>query len=259
MTENNKKIFTGSPFHIESEDLAEQCGFGRYKVNIFMNGDQIGSYIRNYSNVLNTFYPFMCKGKWYALYSEDYTCTSLMSLPECKKIGGEDPDSFGFCPVELWVPAFLKVTRNIVIKNREDICNDTYYFDNSSFVRKELKEGRSLNTRRMTTTLGEWDYTPFGFVAGCIWGDDSSWKIQYLDLSRADEGIIIRDDRLDYCELPDKMDLQDAIHLNTSSGKSFSMSVARVAYYDKLTTDIKEFMKYNDKYNPLRSEYDGNK
>lgn len=24
----------------------------------------------------------------------------------------------------------------------------------------------------------------FGFVWGCIWGDDSSWKVQYLDLSR---------------------------------------------------------------------------
>ena len=28
-----------------------------------------------------------------------------------------------------------------------------------------------------------------GFVAGCVWGDDSSWKIEYLDLSKADEGI----------------------------------------------------------------------
>jgi hypothetical protein len=34
------------------------------------------------------------------------------------------------------------------------------------------------------------DAGSFGFVAGCIWGDDSSWKIRYLDLSRASDGIV---------------------------------------------------------------------
>jgi len=24
----------------------------------------------------------------------------------------------------------------------------------------------------------------FGFIWGCVWGDDASWKVQYLDLSR---------------------------------------------------------------------------
>jgi len=41
----------------------------------------------------------------------------------------------------------------------------------------------------------------FGFVCGCIWGDDSSWKIQYLDLSRIEDGILNRDDRFGYIEL----------------------------------------------------------
>lgn len=51
----------------------------------------------------------------------------------------------------------------------------------------------------------------FGFVAGCVWGDDSSWKIQYIDLSQIEQGIIKREDRFGYIELPSNMDLKDAI------------------------------------------------
>jgi hypothetical protein len=41
----------------------------------------------------------------------------------------------------------------------------------------------------------------FGFVWGCVWGDDSSWKVQYLDLSRIQEGLLKRDDRFGYVKL----------------------------------------------------------
>jgi hypothetical protein len=47
----------------------------------------------------------------------------------------------------------------------------------------------------------EWPDGSFGFVWGCYWGDDSSWKVQYLDLSLIQEGIIMRDDRFGYVEL----------------------------------------------------------
>lgn len=41
-----------------------------------------------------------------------------------------------------------------------------------------------------------------GFVCGCVWGDDSSWKVEYLDLSKIEEGIIRREKRWGYLELP---------------------------------------------------------
>lgn len=47
----------------------------------------------------------------------------------------------------------------------------------------------------------EWPAGDFGFVWGCYWGDDSSWKVQYLDLSRIEEGMISRDERFGYVEL----------------------------------------------------------
>src|ERR1700722_1672038 len=34
-----------------------------------------------------------------------------------------------------------------------------------------------------------------GFVAGCGWGDDSSWKLQCLDLSGVTQGLVRRDER----------------------------------------------------------------
>lgn len=47
----------------------------------------------------------------------------------------------------------------------------------------------------------EWPTGLFGFVWGCYWGDDTSWKVQHLDLSRVQEGIIARDNRFGYVEL----------------------------------------------------------
>lgn len=41
----------------------------------------------------------------------------------------------------------------------------------------------------------------FGFVWGCIWGDDSSWKVQFLDLSEVERGRIRREERFGYLKL----------------------------------------------------------
>jgi hypothetical protein len=61
--------------------------------------------------------------------------------------------------------------------------------------------------------VGPLSYHPFGFVAGCIWGDDSSWKLQYLDLSQAAQGTIGREERFGYLELPDDLTLDRAVDL----------------------------------------------
>jgi hypothetical protein len=92
----------------------------------------------------------MQAGRWFALYSPDYPATRVMELPSCKDLGGEEPLSHGFCPIDYYIP-----------------------YDHPD-VEAAGDAGR------------------FGFVAGCIWGDDSSWKIQYLDLSDAAGGILVR-------------------------------------------------------------------
>ena len=68
------------------------------------NRTKIGEYLRNYSSFYNTFHPFVQNGKEYALYSKDYTATRVMELPSCQDIAGEDRNSFGFCPIDFYVP-----------------------------------------------------------------------------------------------------------------------------------------------------------
>jgi len=153
---------------------------------------QIGSYTRNYHCLYKTFFPFQKDGKWYTLYSKDYTSTRVMSLPDCKDLGGESPHGFGFCPVEYYVPQAWEVG------------DDTH----DGKVETDFKEigGEYLPDPEYLKELGS-----FGFLAGCVWGDDSSWKIQYLDLSRVEEGIIKREEKFGYIELVDDS-LRDAIH-----------------------------------------------
>jgi len=64
----------------------------------------IGKYQRNDSMFHHSFCAFRRDGKDYALYSPDYTATRVMTLPDCRDIGGEEPHSDGFCPVEYLVP-----------------------------------------------------------------------------------------------------------------------------------------------------------
>ena len=43
--------------------------------------------------------------------------------------------------------------------------------------------------------------TGISVLFGVARGDDSSWKVQYLDLSAVEDGIIRRDERFGYVEL----------------------------------------------------------
>lgn len=54
---------------------------------------------------------------------------------------------------------------------------------------------------------------PHGFVAGCIWGDDSSWKVQYLNLRDVENGVIRREQKFGYLELDDNRCLRDSVDL----------------------------------------------
>ena len=55
----------------------------------------------------------------------------------------------------------------------------------------------------------------FGFVAGCTWGDDSSWKIQYLDLSGIESGIFSRQERFGYLSMPAGRRLAECISFDS--------------------------------------------
>jgi hypothetical protein len=160
------------------ENVSNEPGcWDSQKVGIFENDKQIGEYIRNYhGHATQTFCPFMQKDKWFALYSKFYTGTSVMELPSCKELASEPEDSFGFCPVDYYVP---------------------WMFDDQNEFWKEEHE---VNGKKYP---GHGDIAgTFGFVSGCIWGDDNGWKVEWLDLSKITEGILKREAKFGYLQLP---------------------------------------------------------
>lgn len=179
---------------------------------------QVGEYERNFPSLMRTFAPFEAAGRDLALYSPDYTCTRLLELPSCRDIGGEEPSGTGFCPVDFFVPYFVEL---------ESRVGD----GPPRRFRKQMPTAEELVARTVPVTwpavagrperveyhhevpVGPLTYHPFGFVAGCVWGDDRSWKLQFLDLSRAAEGILQREERFGYLELPDGLTLAQAVDL----------------------------------------------
>lgn len=140
--------------------------------------DIIAKYSRNYGALMRTFEPFRQGDREFALISTDYTATSVMDLATGKIIASEKPDSGGFCPVGFYVPDWWDL-------------HDGAILPGSSGWKVDYENPKGN----------------FGFVWGCIWGDDSSWKIQHLDLSNIQNGKIKRDERFGYVKLATNPDV----------------------------------------------------
>lgn len=188
-------------------DLAE--------VTVFDGDTPVGCYERDYIGwAASTFEPFERDGHWFALYAPEHTGTRIMSLPDCRDIGGEAPDEMGFCPVEFWVPRFKPMKWTGIESGNE---GETLLFETETQAHNEgiVEEGQGR--WRTRSEFGAWTCHELAFVAGCIWGDDSSWKVQVIDLSHVADGAITRSERFGYLQLPHGMSLSQAIHLHRSS------------------------------------------
>jgi hypothetical protein len=139
-----------------------------------LDGDRVvGKYDRNYE-MLRTFEAFRQGERYFALISPNYTATSVMDLQTGEIIAGEEPHTAGFCPVGFYVPDWWDLHEN-------------------DAERGVLPGSRGWTPDHEWPSRGD-----FGFVWGCIWGDDSSWKVQYLDLSRIQDGVLGREERFGY-------------------------------------------------------------
>lgn len=159
-------------------------------VRIFEEDRQIGTYERNLAGwAETTFAPFEWQGAWFALYAPDYTSTRVMSLPDCKDLGGEEPAPHGFCPVEYHCPRYRQVTCT-----SETSGKPIKYWQFSS----ENDDNGEIQVDR---EFGPWVTVPTAFVAGCQWGDDSTWKLECIDLPLAAAGQIVRTARFGHIQL----------------------------------------------------------
>ena len=189
------------------EEIKTKPGCWSYeKIGVFrVDGEKeekVGEYTRNYHGFMRTFYHFRLNGKDLALYSPEYTASRIMELPSCKDLGGEKPDGFGFCPVEFFVPSYI--LRELTFPDGKTTTYAVNEPDPEDLA--PTKESKLISDGVV--------FRPFGFVSGCIWGDDTSWKIEFLDLSEADKGILKREARFGYIELPRELDLKEAIQIN---------------------------------------------
>lgn len=103
----------------------------------------------------------------------NYTATSVMDLESGEIVAGEEPSPGGFCPVGFYVPDWWD-------------------------IHEPAEKYGTLPGSRIWTRDHEWPTGEFGFVWGCVWGDDSSWKVQYLGLSQLREGVLTREERFGY-------------------------------------------------------------
>lgn len=158
----------------------KQHGPGKWNsaiVEVFRRGSagdephKVCEYERNYG-LLGTFEPFRQGNREFALISRDYTATSVLDLSTGVVIAEETPSEMGFCPVGFYVPDWWDLHDESIIPGSAHWSEDL-----------------------------EWPSGEFGFVWGCVWGDDSSWKVQHLDLTEIQSGVIRRTERFGYVEL----------------------------------------------------------
>lgn len=211
-TEEAIKKTANSSYKVVVESVHPKGKWGHSEISIFAADDlferKLGGYTRNYpAHGMGTWYPFSRGNKDYALYSRDYTCTRIMELPSCKDIGGEEPSAGGFCPVDYYLPEIR------YFEKQPDPGKEGPFFYH---IKKEPAQ--------------------VAFVAGCIWGDDSSWKIQCFDISQIESGIITRDERFGYIALPSGVTLAQTVSLerDEESGKVIA-TVAVMQTYDLAT------------------------
>lgn len=183
-------------------------------------GKPVFTYHRNYS-MMSTFEPFrqLHNGVWhnYALISTQYTRFEVADLDEGEIIAvqpypirtQEDIDRIGAEKAEQWgwkaneeIPGagFCPVAFRVIDWTEEFSPGSI----NEKFDLKKPGDDREFylyGADQFARLTGQW-----GIYSGCVWGDDSSMKLRYIDLSRIREGIVTADDRFGYFPLGCKLD-----------------------------------------------------
>ena len=204
------KSIQGTPFSLDVSIIENKTiTWDSTKISIYRNDNLIGEYIRNYdSRGFETFYPFQVDNEWYALYSANYTATRVMKLHEnsIEDWCGEDTKSNGFCPAEFYVPRCVHIHQVFELAGVMDGI-DVYYAD-CDYEYTDLKK------EFQNPDFVKFEYCNFGLVGGCVWGDDSSIKIRYIDLSKISDKILNITEKFGYWEMPSDLSLKKCISMD---------------------------------------------
>jgi hypothetical protein len=219
------------------EKANKKNGWPGSKVTVERNNDDgsiddVYVYRRNYS-MMNTFEPFrhLSNGVWgdYALISPQYVRFEVLNLQtgtivaveqypkvtvedherwkqsdrkyfremlEKYPVGTEQPGS-GFCPVDFYVPDYF-----------ENCDENDHLYESVNPVTK--KTFGLYPEEELLSYTGQ-----YALYTGCVWGDDSSYKLRYIDLSQITEGKVVTDSRFGYVPVytGEKGRLKDSVNI----------------------------------------------
>lgn len=245
-----------------ARQIEKSNGFGKYTMEVFDGDTRIGSYETNFGG--QPFYAFEQDGRWFALYSKHYTATRVMSLPDCSDLGGEEPHTYGFCPVEYYVPELTgrihtsddpePLVSNNDLKwvhkvTHENGSQSLYWPDMASHPAFDVdkKAAYLLAKEESHAASKAWvarhpyitQHAKWGFIHGCYWG--GIYTTRFVDLARAAEGILTVDDRFGELELPSGVALKDAIDTDNIDGINLppEKTYLRIAVPTRFTLDGK--------------------
>lgn len=230
----SKKSFDGTPFSIVcTTRQIRPNAWNVVDVEILQDDRVIGRYTRGYPAYSErTFHPFKHEGVWYTLYSESYTKLQVARLqndqgeptfePWCEDSGGTHP---GFCPTEVYIPQVKEHLRSYRMGD-EEVEYWQAIWDAQSEYNEPEEEGEPPPKE---TKLS---FASFGFLCGCYWGDDSSWKIRFIDLSQVHNKVMKISERWGYCPLPAKP-LRECVIFDNADVNGDGIAVLKVVYDDK--------------------------
>lgn len=197
-------------------------------INIIRKNNEIlGGFTRDYSSfAAEIFKPFYWEGQWYATYSHSYTTLRVMRINEnsiedwCGE--PEDKEGFGFCPVEVVLPLAYK-------GKCQGYMNHFWLhsFDSEEEAiahKRRFGEITYLDAKEQHTQVSDVPYfMGVGIYSGCIWGDDSNWKIRYIDYRKVAQKEVLIKEAFSYVEQPIDRKLADCIQCMQYNGKCFSL------------------------------------
>ena len=267
-----REIYTAVPETVSEPQSWEKIRVSVYRSDADGAKTKIAEYGRNYS-MLKTFEPFrqLRDGQWhdYALISDRYTRLAVIDLetgiiaateaypaatesyvemvkkyrPESTISVGDPVPGNGFCPAAFYVPDFFDDFKENGYASPEarekDIASTAAALSYTGDDDKERAFAEEWAEEYLWSSSGHW-----GVYAGCVWGDDSSYKLRYVDLSRVSEGIVTTDDRFGYVELPEG-NLKDAITLEADSKRiivnvpiRFDVDTGKAPFFNFLSDSV---------------------
>lgn len=181
----------GGGYLITTQKVSGKPGFWAVvNVEIRRGNVLVFEFTRQYPSFgLETTRIFSLEGQDVLVYSENYETLNFFNLTKREAITLNEESKkqiCGFCPTDILVPKFI-------------VDDDVYICDGG--------------------TNGE--FHDFAFVSGCVWGDDSSWKLNILDMKNLLRGAVkyvnnLREVKPEwlYLEIPPGISLTQCVHLD---------------------------------------------